>query len=385
MHSRLRSPISFRSALSPAPPRGRARPKGRHVRADPSVLPPQDDAHRSEIDRNGRQDHPERFALDPPLVGRQAQRSPIHRHAPDLNGPADGSGQPAQIDGAGMRLTISHRTAYRYARPVALHPHRMMLHPRGDHDLRVVTANLACSPDATLDWAQDVFGNLVATATFQAPAAELVITSQVVADQLSAAWPVLRIAPGAHSFPFAYSAQEIADLGALRAAAPAGPQDDVGSWARAFVMGPPTDTLSLLKDINAGILGAVAYRVRDEEGTQTGAETLAKASGSCRDLAALFIEATRHLGFGARAVSGYLFDPDAPVSDAGTTHAWAEVYLPGAGWVAFDPTHRRMGGANLIPVAVGGGLAAIAPISGGYSGAPEDFLGMEVAVRVTAG
>jgi len=284
-----------------------------------------------------------------------------------------------------MRLTISHRTAYRYARPVALHPHRMLLHPRGDHDLRVVTASLACSPNATLDWAQDVFGNLVATAVFQAPAAELVITSQVVADQSSAAWPVLRIAPGAHAFPFAYSAQEIADLGALRAAAPAGPHDAVGSWARGFVMGPPTDTLSLLKDINAGILGAVAYRVRDEAGTQTGAETLAKASGSCRDLAALFIEATRHLGFGARAVSGYLFDPDAPVSDAGTTHAWAEVYLPGAGWVAFDPTHRRMGGANLIAVAVGGGLAAIAPISGGYSGAPEDFLGMEVAVRVTAG
>src|SRR5690606_22429696 len=147
----------------------------------------------------------------------------------------------------------------------------------------------------------------------------------------------------------------------------------MGEWARAFVRGASTDTLSLLKDLNAGILDSVAYRVRDEEGTQTPLETLALASGSCRDIAALFIEAARHLGFGARAVSGYLFDPRAPADDPGSTHAWAEVYLPGAGWIAFDPTHRRLGGANLIPVAVARSNRQIMPIVGGYVGTPEDF------------
>ena len=110
---------------------------------------------------------------------------------------------------------------------------------------------------------------------------------------------------------------------------------------------------------------------------------MALASGSCRDIAALFIEAARCLGFGARAVSGYLFDPQANADDPGSTHAWAEVYLPGAGWIAFDPTHRRLGGASLIPVAVARSNRQIMPIAGGYVGTPEDFIGMDVAVKVT--
>src|SRR5690606_27519521 len=144
------------------------------------------------------------------------------------------------------------------------------------------------------------------------------------------------------------------------------PEGRMGEWARAFVRSASTNTLSLLKDLNAGILGSVAYRVRDEEGTQTPLVTLALASGSCRVIAALFIEVVRHLGV------------DAP----GSTHAWAEVYLPGAGWIAFDPTHRRLGGANLIPVAVARSNRQIMPIVGGYIGAPGDFLAMDVAVRV---
>jgi transglutaminase-like putative cysteine protease len=154
------------------------------------------------------------------------------------------------------------------------------------------------------------------------------------------------------------------------------------AWTRAFVRSMRTDTLSLLKDLNSGILGPVAYRVRDEEGTQTPLETLALASGSCRDIAALFIEAVRHLGLGARAVSGYLFDPQARADDLGSTHAWSEVYLPGAGWIAFDPTHRRLGGASLIPIATARNNRQIMPITGGYIGGPEDFVAMDVGVSV---
>ncbi len=282
-----------------------------------------------------------------------------------------------------MKLRIQHTTLYRYARAVALQPHRLMLFPRGGHDLGILDNTLRCTPEASLDWTQDVFGNQIATATFAAPAAELVIESDILVAQTAAAWPVFRIAPGAHAYPFAYGEGEAADLGALLVPQHEDANGALAGWARGFVLAEPTDTLSLLKDINAGMLDAVLYRTRDEEGTQSPLETLALASGSCRDIAALFIDCVRHLGFGARAVSGYLYDPDATADDTGSTHAWAEVYLPCAGWIAFDPTHRRVGSAGLIPVAVGRCNGQIMPVTGGYLGAAGDFAALEVSVRVT--
>lgn len=281
-----------------------------------------------------------------------------------------------------MKLSIHHRTIYRYKRAVVLQPHRMMLCPRGSQDIALLASSLVCSPSAELDWAQDIFGNLIATGSFTEATSELIITSKLTVEQSAVAWPVFRIAPEAHSYPFAYSSDDLADLGALRLPEHGDPEGRLEAWARAFVLGASTDTLSLLKDLNAGILGLVEYRIRDEEGTQSPLETLALASGSCRDIAALFIAASRHLGFGARAVSGYLFDPQANADDPGSTHAWAEVYLPGSGWIAFDPTHRRLGGASLIPVGVARSNRQIMPIVGGYVGAPDDFLSMDVAVTV---
>jgi transglutaminase-like putative cysteine protease len=282
-----------------------------------------------------------------------------------------------------MQVDIFHRTIYRYARPVVLQPHRLMLYPRNSHDLRLLAASLRCVPVAEFTWTQDVFGNLIATVTFAEMAAELIITAEARVELYGDEWPIFRIAPEAHSYPFDYSVEENTDLGALRN--PECPQQDtsVRTWAQTFVYGERTDTLSLLKDINAGILDAVAYRIRDEEGTQTASETLQCGSGSCRDIAALFIEVVRHLGFGARAVSGYLYDPDTPAGQVGAMHAWAEVYLPNAGWIAFDPTNRRIGGARLIPVAVGRRNRQVMPVSGGYIGASTDIIGMEVQVVVT--
>lgn len=281
-----------------------------------------------------------------------------------------------------MRLAVRHRTTYRYRSPVALQPHRLLLFPRPRHDLVIVDRSLELVPAATLEWGEDVFGNTIATAGFAEPAEMLRIESRATVEQGAAAFPVFAIAPRAHRYPFAYDDDERTDLGALLGGV--GPDDSgaVSEWARGFVAGPTTDTLSLLKDLNTGILPRVAYRTRDEAGTQPPAETLRLGSGSCRDIAALFIAAARQLGFGARAVSGYLFDPDQASDDAGSTHAWAEVYLPGAGWVAFDPTHRRVGAANLIPVAVGRYNQQIMPVSGGYAGAAADFVSLEVEVEV---
>jgi transglutaminase-like putative cysteine protease len=193
---------------------------------------------------------------------------------------------------------------------------------------------------------------------------------------------VFTIAPNAHSYPFSYTESDLLDLGVLRNPLNADPVGKLAAWAKGFILSDPTDTLSLLKDINGGVLAPLTYRVRDEEGTQTPLETLALKSGSCRDIAALFIEAVRHLGFGARAVSGYLLDPTAPPDTDGSTHAWAEVYLPSAGWIAFDPTHGRVGSLNLVPSAVGRSNQQIMPVTGGYLGAADDFQSMDVLVQV---
>ncbi|MDP1641873.1 MAG: transglutaminase family protein [Phenylobacterium sp.] len=275
---------------------------------------------------------------------------------------------------------IVHQTTYRFARPVTLHPHRLMLRPRDSHDLRVLDFQLTCAPAADLVWSQDVSGNLCAVASFPEAAQTLVIESRLTVASQARAWPVFPISPAAQTYPFAYGEDEATDLGALRWPAP---DPEVARWAHGFVAGPQTDTLSLLKDLNAGILGAAAYRVRDEEGVQSAGETLRLASGSCRDLAALFIEAARQLGFGARAVSGYLFDPDQMDRQADTTHAWAEVYLPGAGWITFDPTHNRIGAAGLIPLAVGRANGQIMPVVGSFAGSAHDAPAMEISVRIT--
>ncbi|KFG90245.1 Transglutaminase [Sphingobium herbicidovorans NBRC 16415] len=283
-----------------------------------------------------------------------------------------------------MKLRIRHDTTYRYRNPVELETHRLMLMPRNSHDLRILSNSVRIAPHAEVEWTQDVFGNLVASAHFSERTSQLCISTDILVEQHAPAWPVFRIAPVAHSYPFRYSDEEIADLGAhMKTHYP----DDGGKfdqWVQGFVYGTGTDTLSLLKDVNTGIGDAIAYRVRDEAGTQAPLETLSLGSGSCRDMAALFIDAVRHLGFGARAVSGYLYDPDQPASDPGSTHAWAEVYLPSAGWIAFDPTHRRVGSANLIAVAAGRCNKQIMPVAGGFIGAAEDFIDMDVRVSVAS-
>jgi transglutaminase-like putative cysteine protease len=280
-----------------------------------------------------------------------------------------------------MQIDIHHRTRYRFARPVALLPHRLLFTPRSSHELRIVDSALTIDPPATIVWTDDIFGNRIATASFAAPADRLTIDIAMTVEQSAPEWPVYAIAVEAHGYPFAYDDDDATDLGALRVPEPG---QTVAQWVKGFIAGDRTDTLALLKDINAGVLGYVAYRTRDEEGTQSPEQTLALGSGSCRDIAALFIDAVRHLRLGARAVSGYLHDPQIVDAEGGSTHAWAEVYLPGAGWIAFDPTHRRIGGAYLIPVAVARGNRQIMPVTGGYLGEAGDATGMDVDVAVHA-
>ncbi|WP_375459981.1 transglutaminase N-terminal domain-containing protein [uncultured Enterovirga sp.] len=282
-------------------------------------------------------------------------------------------------------IRIRHRTAYRYPERVQLGPHRLMLRPRESRDLRLVSYELLVSPEARVTWAQDVFGNSVATATFSGPAGELVIDSVAELRLDAEAWPIFNIATDALSFPFRYSDEDWTDLGALALPVHADPDGRLRAWAQGFVLGPATDTLSLLRDLSNGVATRVAYEIRDDEGTQSPGETLGRSRGSCRDLAVLFAEAARSLGFGARLVSGYLHNPDLESvgsAGAGSTHAWAEIYVPGAGWITFDPTNRSLGSANLIPVAVARDLRQAMPVIGSYSGGGSGPAEMSVEVVV---
>lgn len=282
-------------------------------------------------------------------------------------------------------ITIDHTTTYRYQTAVTLGPHRLMLRPRETRDLKLTAFDLEITSAARIDWSHDVAGNAIATASFDAKVDRLIIRSRTTVDLTAPAWPIFPIAASAASYPFPYAAEDWTDLGAL-----AMPQyvDDAGrlsNWVEKFVMSRPTDTLSLLKDIGNGITAQVVYQSRETEGTQGPLETLDIGLGTCRDFAVLFAEAARTLGFGARLVSGYLYDPGSDQigsAGAGSTHAWVEVFVPGAGWIPFDPTNQSVGSANLIPVAVARNISQVAPVTGSFKGSDEDFLPMEVVVSV---
>jgi transglutaminase-like putative cysteine protease len=286
-----------------------------------------------------------------------------------------------------IALTIHHKTTYIYRRPVSLGPHRLMLRPRESRDLRLISSNVTVTPAAQVTWAQDVFGNAVATAAFQTMSDTLVIDSIAELELSAVAWPIFDVAASAIYYPFQYSADEWIDLGALTIQQYPDSAARSRDWAQAFVRGVPTDTLALLKDLSAGVATSILYQSREDEGTQSPVQTLDLGWGSCRDLAVLFVEAARGLGLGARIVSGYLYHPDATTTipgDAGSTHAWAEIYVPGAGWITFDPTNRGVGGFNLIPVAVARDIRQAVPVAGSFVGMPDAFQGMSVEVLVTS-
>lgn len=290
-------------------------------------------------------------------------------------------------------LAIRHVTVYRYAHPVQIGRHRLMFRPRDSHDLRLFGATLSISPPAaSTRWLHDVFGNSIAIVDFAAAASELRFQSDIVLEHYPLDHPDFPIEDYARTYPFSYSADEIPDLGRTTERHYPDPEHRVDTWAKQFVLPEAgidglVETQPMLEKMMRAIKDGIAYARREAEGTQTPAETLARGSGSCRDLALLMIEAARSLGLAARFVSGYLYDPGVAAASgaigAGATHAWVQIYLPGAGWVEFDPTNGSVGGKNLIRVAVARDPAQALPLSGEWTGAPADYLGMEVAVTVS--
>ena len=277
-------------------------------------------------------------------------------------------------------MRIRHRTIYNYNRAVFFDPHRLMLRPRDGLSVRVLDCAITTEPESLLSWSVDVRGNAVAMATFQEISDRLVIESDMNVDVTIPPWPEYNIARMATEYPFYYSDDDWLDLGALAKPYFTDPEGRLERWVRSFIAGRPTNTLALLSDLNSGIQLSLNYQSREYEGTQTPLETIDRGWGACRDFAILFAEAARILGFGVRVVSGYLHDPDMSNIASGATHAWAEVFIPGAGWVPFDPTNATIGGPNLVPVAVGRSMAQVVPVSGSFQGLTGSFMGMSVEV-----
>lgn len=288
------------------------------------------------------------------------------------------------------RRRVEHRTVYRYQKPVSFGEHRLMFRPRDSHDLRLMDSALVINPVAEVRWMHDVFSNSIAIARFAEPASELRFESRIEIEHYGLEDPSFPIEPYARTYPFSYGSQEIPDLTRTRERHYPDPEGQVDRWARSFMNDRSTiETQELLERINKAISERFDYQRRYAVGVQAPVDTLELGSGSCRDFALLMMEAVRALGFAARFVSGYLYDPASETGDealrgAGDTHAWVQIYLPGAGWAEFDPTNGLVGGANLIRVAVARDPSQALPLQGSYRGAAEDFIDMAVEVTVSA-
>jgi transglutaminase-like putative cysteine protease len=287
------------------------------------------------------------------------------------------------------RLKVSHVTTYSYANPVRFGDHRMMLRPRDSHDLRILSTSLAIEPKPTsIRWLHDVLGNSVAIASFDTESATLRFDSGIVLQHFDTDEPDCPIESYARTYPFSYAANEIPDLARSMERQYDDPGHTIDAWAKSFVATDgPTDTWEMLGAITKAIQRDMVYMAREAEGVRNPVETLRDKSGSCRDFAVLMMEATRALGFAARFVSGYLYDANKDgvgLIGGGATHAWTQVYLPGSGWVEFDPTNGIIGNRDLIRVAVARDPNQAVPLQGTWTGAPNEYLGMTVEVTVSA-
>ncbi len=280
-----------------------------------------------------------------------------------------------------MKLRIQHRTTYRYAQTVGFGPHRLMLRPREGHDIHIVESVLQISPSHQINWIRDVYGNSIAVVRFSAPASELMVYSDLVLNHYESNPFDFSIEPEALSYPFVYPDETARELSSLIQLVYPHDEARVRGWLGQFwVLGQSIETLALLQQMTWHIARAFHYQVREEEGVQAPGVTLDKNSGSCRDYATLFIEACRCLGLGARFISGYILSGGP--NTAASTHAWAEVYIPGGGWKGFDPTLGGLTTAQHVAVAVARHPEHATPISGSYLGPANAFVNAQVDVLV---
>ena len=283
---------------------------------------------------------------------------------------------------------ITHTTTYRYAKPVTFGTHRAMFLPRRGATARLLSWSARTSPPSKIHWISDARSNTVTVMEFREPAAELKFTFRVRGIYFGVrgidAFP---LETRADEVPVQYTPDEWNDLAGYLRPHAEDPDASLAAWTKSFVAGDQDQTSDVLRRMLATFRGTFSYRTREAEGTQSPGETLRTKSGTCRDYAWLMIEGLRRLGFASRFVSGYLYDDALDggavgMTGSGATHAWLQVFLPGAGWIDYDPTNQINSGFDLIPVAVARHPGQAIPLTGSWSGDAKDYLGMSVNVTV---
>ncbi|TCR62914.1 transglutaminase family protein [Bosea sp. BK604] len=283
---------------------------------------------------------------------------------------------------------IRHVTTYRYAKPVTFGTHRAMFLPRRGASARLLGWSAETSIPSKIHWISDSRSNSVTVMDFTEPGSELAFTFEVSGVYFGVngveAFPLDR---RAEEVPVQYTPDEWTDLAGYLRPHAEDPDGSLAAWAKSFVAGDQDQATDVLRRMLRSFRDSFHYQAREEEGTQAPGETLRLRSGTCRDYAWLMIEALRRLGFASRFVTGYLYDGAVDGSAVGTcgagaTHAWLQVFLPGAGWLDYDPTNQISAGFDLIPVAVARHPAQAIPLAGSWFGDANDYLGMTVSVAV---
>jgi len=281
------------------------------------------------------------------------------------------------------QLKIRHLTRYEYSEPVELYTHRLLIRPRVGHDIRMDSSSLSITPPCTVKWQRDLYNNSVAIVSFHEKSSVLEISSEVIVTHYEESPLDFWVDEKAVQFPFQFDPSERVALIPYQTLC--FPNDSVRlrSWLSQFWRpGRSIETYVLLSNINKAIAKGFEYRMREEPGVQRPSETLQKQSGSCRDFATLFIESVRYFGLAARFVSGYLHCPET-AEGHGSTHAWSEVYIPGAGWKAFDSTSGMVVGQTHIATAVSRHPEDVPPVDGSFDNPGSAECRMQVEVDVT--
>lgn len=271
-----------------------------------------------------------------------------------------------------LKIVISHKTKYKYDRSVKLSPHIFRLRPAPHSRTPIESYSLKITPENHFfNWQQDPFGNYLARVVFPDKTEELTVDVEIIADLKTINPFDFFVEESAEEFPFEYNETIKKEL------LPYLEVTEKGDLLTDFIKTvdiTPRKTIYFLIDINRKIYEYLSYNIRMEPGVQSCEETLKSKTGSCRDYAWLFVQALRHLGFGARFVSGYIVQlksdeksldgPSGPEEDFTDLHAWAEVYLPGAGWIGFDATSGLLAGEGHIPLACTPSFESAAPVFG---------------------
>jgi transglutaminase-like putative cysteine protease len=286
------------------------------------------------------------------------------------------------------RLEILHRTRYEYSMPVSLGDHRLMFRPRDSHDLRLLHTVLTIEPPAQVRWIHDPFSNSIAIASFGGETRRLELVSIIQLEHFGIPPDLAPIEEYAQKLPFSYLAEEAPDLARYLERHYPDPNAVVSNWTKQFLEGEGgPETFATLERMCKGLQRSLKYTMRFEPGTKEPAATLESGEGTCRDYALLMMEGARALGLAARFITGYLYDPARDEAAGGKpspafAHAWMEVYLPGAGWVEFDPTNGIVGSERLIRVAVARDPEQAMPVKGTFTGAVDVQVTAQIEVQV---